>query len=223
MKRLLTLAALFLSTTLSLAQTFTGGSITIVDNAPANPYPAVINVAGITETVTQVTVTITGLTHSFTDDIGAVLVGPLGQTVLLFDGPGDGGVTNLTWTFTDSASGALPNGGTLVSGNFQPGQDEYGDTFDSPAPVGPFGNSLSVYNGINPNGNWQLFVQDFAPVDSGTIQEWSLTFSVAAVPEPSTIILGTGLALAGVYTYRRYKYRNSPDILLTRRFLRTAK
>ena len=49
--------------------------ITINDAGPAVPYPSNITVAGVTNPVTKVTVTITGFNHTFPSDVDMLLVG----------------------------------------------------------------------------------------------------------------------------------------------------
>src|SRR3712207_4699577 len=49
----------------------------------ANPYPSTISVAGVSGTVTKVTVTLFNMHHTFTGDIDILLVGPTGQTLVL--------------------------------------------------------------------------------------------------------------------------------------------
>src|SRR4051812_45238590 len=49
----------------------------------AGPYPSVITVSGLSGVVSSVVVTLTNLTHTYPDDIDALLVGPGGQNVML--------------------------------------------------------------------------------------------------------------------------------------------
>jgi hypothetical protein len=53
--------------------------ITIVDLAPASPYPSSITVTGLVGTISKVTATITNLSHGSPDDIDMLLVGPNGR------------------------------------------------------------------------------------------------------------------------------------------------
>ena len=49
------------------------------------------------------------------------------------------------------------------------------------APPPPYGTNLSALNGGNPNGTWELFVQDDAVIDAGTISNgWVLTLTTAS-------------------------------------------
>jgi subtilisin-like proprotein convertase family protein len=46
---------------------------------------------------------------------------------------------------------------------------------------------LADFIGLDPNGNWTLFVADQNPGDTSTLQSWTLT--ITAVPEPSAALL----------------------------------
>lgn len=101
--------------------TFTNNNpIVIPALGVANPYPSNIVVSGYTGAITGVRVTLTGLTHPATDDLGALFVGPGGQTTILFDGPGSGSASNLDLMFSDSAATVLGNTGTIISGTVSP-------------------------------------------------------------------------------------------------------
>ena len=67
------------------------GLITINDNLPGSPYPSTINAFVAPGTVSKATVELTGITHNFPDDIGALLVGPTGAKVRLMTDSGGGG------------------------------------------------------------------------------------------------------------------------------------
>ncbi len=179
------------------AQTFNGGAISIPAIGPANPYPSVINVSGVSGTITTMSVTITGFTHSFADDLGMLLVGPNGHALILADGAGDGPADNLTWTFTDAATEMLPMSGPLGSGTFKPGLNQYGDVFTAPVPAPDawFTTFASAFGGIGANGAWNLYVEDFVDGDGGSIASWSITFGV---PAPSALVtLVAGGAIIG--------------------------
>lgn len=174
--------------------------IDIIDNSVANPYPSTISVSGVAGTVQSVTITLTNFNHTFPADVGALVIGPGGQNVLLFDAPGDGSpVTNLTWIFDDSAASPLPSGSALSGGTFQPGLNA-GDTFAGPAPAGPYGLVLSVFNGVDPNGAWSLYIQDFVSPDAGTLDSgWTITITTDA-PEPAAwALMGAGLLAIGCW------------------------
>ena len=143
----------------------------------AAPYPSNITVSGFSGTVTKATVTLTNISHTFPDDIDILLVSPGGQTVILMSDTGDFlDLINVTLTFDDAAATMLPDATQIVSGTYQPTNFGAGDAFPAPAPVSPYGTTLAVFNGTNPNGTWSLYVVDDLGGDSGSITGgWSLT------------------------------------------------
>ncbi|WP_134704977.1 DUF11 domain-containing protein [Ammoniphilus sp. YIM 78166] len=167
------------TTTVQLTQSFANPAPIIINvQGPATPYPSTINVAGLTGTIVKVTVTLSNISHTFPADLDILLVGPLGQNVLLLsDVGGNQDIVGVTLTFDDDASTQVPT--PIVSGTFRPTNMGGGDNFPAPAPSPPYGSALSVFNGTNPNGTWNLFVFDDKPMDSGTIAGgWSLTITV---------------------------------------------
>jgi subtilisin-like proprotein convertase family protein len=147
---------------------------------PSAPYPSTISVSGITGTVTKVTATLNSFSHTFPSDVDVLLVGPGGQKLLLMSDVGGGtDAVGATLTFDDSAAAI---GATVVSGTFRPTNSGTGDAFPAPAPAGPYPDPqlLSVFNGVDPNGTWSLFVVDDASLDIGSIAGgWSLTITTA--------------------------------------------
>jgi subtilisin-like proprotein convertase family protein len=182
--------------------------ISIPSLGTANPYPSQINVSGLSGTITKITVALSGLSHTFSDDLDILLVGPGGTNVALMFGGGNG-ASNVNLVFDDSASASIPNfNSTLVSGTYKPTNFYPFDNLTAPAPAGPYGATLSVFNGASPNGTYSLFIEDQASGDSGNVSGgWSVTIttSTVTVPEPGSIALfGMGaLSLAGVVARRR--------------------
>lgn len=160
------------------------------DNPPtiATPYPSPITVSGLNgEVITNVTVTLSGFTHSFPSDVNIILVGPQGRTALLISNVGGqdsgDGATNLTLILDDNADFDLPLLDPLVTGTFRPTASSTPLLFNFPPPAPP-GNSnalpkLSVFNGADPDGVWRLFVVDDVSGDDGYIANgWSMSMSV---------------------------------------------
>ena len=182
------------------AATFSNpGSITINDAATASPYPSTVSVAGVGASVLDVNATLSGFSHAFPADVDVMLVGPQGQSVVLMsDVPRDdpvcgGDAVGLILTFDDAAAGPIPLDSALASGTFRPTNNETYvtncapapdvDAFPGPAPSGPYGSTLAVYNGTNPNGTWSLYVLDDGGGDSGSIGNgWSLDITTAPPP-----------------------------------------
>ena len=173
--------------------------IAIPDSGPATPYPSTINVSGLSAAVTDVDVTLNNVTHTFPDDIDVLLVGPQGQNVILMSDAGGGlpGITDTTLTFDDSAPGSIPDEAPPAPGAYKPTDivepGEENDTFSAPAPAGPYGTFLAVFNGTNPNGTWSLYVFDDAGGDLGDIEGWSLRITVAAPTTAAPTISGNAV------------------------------
>lgn len=174
----------------------TTNPISIPSSGAASPYPAVIAVSNLSGTVTKVTATLNGLTHDYPDEIDALLAGPAGGSVVLLSDAGTGGEAgNLVLTFDDAAAAALPSYGILSSGTFLPtNHDAPDDIFPAPAPSGPAA-TLAVFNGLNPNGTWRLFLNDDSYGDGGTLAGgWSLAITTATCTD-NTFFEFTGYAV----------------------------
>lgn len=177
----------------------------------ADPYPSSITVSDAGQVITDVNVTITGFSHSNPGDVLISLVGPTGEFIGIASGPGgDSEVTDLNITFDDDAQLALPDDG-LVSGVYQP-DNFLTHFFPAPAPQGDIKQTLATFDGIDPNGTWQLFVFDIGSGDTGTIAGgWSLSITTAT-GEPETLITdaaGNLLPLGEPETDETYSVINS--------------
>ncbi len=146
----------------------------------ASPYPSTISISGMTAAVFQVRVSLTNLTHSYADDVDILLVGPNGRAVMLMsDCGGDFPLNGSSLTFDDGATNPLPDSTLVASGTYRPtGYEPLSDLFPTPAPSGPYDTNLAVFNGIDPNGPWSLYIMDDADKDSGVLSGgWALTLS----------------------------------------------
>jgi subtilisin-like proprotein convertase family protein len=193
--------------------------ITIPAGGEATPFPSTITVAGYTGPITAITVTLTGFSHAYTDDLTAVLTGPGGQQTMLFSGagkdsPADPGtnVTGLTLTFSDAPElQSLPINSDFTSGTYRPGLNQYGDTLSPPHPPGPYADSFEDFLGQEPDGTYSLYVEDsFAGTggsDGGSITSWSIDISgITPVPEPMVL----GVAAAGLGAVAWIRRRSDP-------------
>jgi subtilisin-like proprotein convertase family protein len=163
-------------------QTFSNSApITIASNTQAGPSS--IAVGGLKAPIADVDVSLNALTHPTASDLDILLVGPRGQSVLIMSDTGDEAL-NDSPTFSDQAAERLPSSAPLVSGVFQPTNDDYTsapDIFAPPAPTTASGSALSVFNGADGNGDWTLFIreQDNIPVQTGSLGGWSLRITTA--------------------------------------------
>ncbi|GAB3821860.1 hypothetical protein GCM10028820_31290 [Tessaracoccus terricola] len=159
--------------------------------APATPYPSKVTVSGMNGAVSDVSVTLTGLTHLFVNDLDVLLVGPGGQNVVLMSDVGEStyalSASGAVVTLTDGAA-QFPDSGTLASGSYAPSDETGSDADVFPAPAPPrsgAGTFADAFAGIDPNGDWSLYVVDDFTGDDGVIAGgWSLTVTTTDTAAP---------------------------------------
>lgn len=150
-------------------QTFTSTDVPqVIDDASVNTALSVLDVP-VTAVIGSAQVNIQ-ISHTWVGDLEARLTTPWGADIVLFDQPGVPGSQygcgndNINVTFSDAATNnaaALEgqcNTNPALSGTFQP--------------IMP----LSVLNGQDAGGEWQLYVDDNVGEDGGSIDQWSMTF-----------------------------------------------
>ncbi len=69
---------------------------------------------------------------------------------------------------------------------------------------------LDTFNGLNPNGNWTLFVADLNQNGRASVVSWGLNVS-ASIPEPATALL-FGLGGMGAWMLRRNKAKSKEEL-----------
>ncbi len=111
----------------------------------ATPYPSNITVSGVSGLVTSVSVKINTIQHAWARDIDILLVGPNGQKFIIMSDVGwsQGFDNPATITLSDAGATLLPSQeGPIASGTYKPTNhsDSFTtpDTFDAPAPIGPY-------------------------------------------------------------------------------------
>jgi hypothetical protein len=132
----------------------------------------------------------------------AILLNQVGASPGNPDGYGTSGFNSITLAMsatTDIHGVALP-----TSGNGPYAADGRLDYSSSTR-----NNTLSVFNGVDPNGIWTLYFADESPTFQATLSSWSLhTTAIPAVPEPGTAALAVlGLCVAGFGIGRRFYRR----------------
>lgn len=184
------------------------GPITIPTVGAGTPYPSPISVSGLGGTIVDVNVALNGASHTYPDDVGVLLVGPAGQNVMLMhDVGGSLDISGIALTFDDAAAGSLPDATQITAGTYKPtaGTTAGGGVSGAPpapAPAGPYGSTLSVFNGTAANGTWNLYVYDDTSGDSGSISGgWTLTITMN-VPTvtsftPTSGPYGTSVVITG--------------------------
>jgi Bacterial Ig-like domain len=173
-----------------------GSPIQIADNGPANPYPSKTSVQFLPGNITDVNVALYGYSHTFPDDVGVLLVGPQGQKALLMsDVGGSNAVNDVNVGFDDESSLSLPDEGQITDGIYKPTQGTaiggpgfpVDPPFPAPAPAPSYADNLSVFDGTDPNGTWDLYVVDDTGQDVGQIARgWDLFITTDGPPPDTT-------------------------------------
>lgn len=153
--------------------------IAITHFGPATPYGSEITVANLRGQITDVTVTLNGITHTFPDDIEVLLVAPNGQKIkLMSDVGGATDLRNASLSFSGSSSTKLPDNAGIVSGTYLPSDTVEGDPLPAPAPAAPYSMDMFTLNGPAQNGIWRLYVADDMSGDAGQIAGgWTLSIT----------------------------------------------
>jgi subtilisin-like proprotein convertase family protein len=97
------------------------------------------------------------ISHTYDSDLYIYLISPAGRAVLLSNRRGGAGDNFSNTVFDSTAGTSITSGFAPFSGIFRPE------------------GSLSVLNGLDAKGTWQLVVQDRASLDQGTLNRWSIT------------------------------------------------
>ena len=131
----------------------------------------------------------------------AVLLNRIGRTAANTIGSGTSG---LQASFDDGAAFdihlGLPASG-IVAGTFQP--DARTADPDAVTDSSPRRAFLGSFAGLNPNGNWTLFLADLSPGGTSSLASWSL--QLTTIPEPASSVL-TGLVAFWFCHARRRPY-----------------
>lgn len=169
----------------SVPMNIPGSGTGATTGAPASVYPSTINVSGLPTTGVRVkSVTISGISHTFPDDIDMLLQSPSGTNVILMsDVGGTNDFINNTFVFDDAAANLMSDAGANPSGTYRPTNYGTPDAFPAPGPgsITQATPALSMFGTGNLNGTWNLFVVDDLGGDVGTMQGWSITFDLVGV------------------------------------------
>lgn len=123
------------------------------------------------------------LQHSWVGDIGILLIGPGGQVLELSTGNGGAGNDYTNTVFSDQASDFITTGAPPFSGTFKP--EGRVTNLNNPYSNGPALGThtfANTYNGLNADGTWQLYINDYVAADVGELLSWSITFNQGGNP-----------------------------------------
>ena len=172
-------------------------SLNPVIASPALLYPSTIHVSGL-ENIADVNVTLHKFGAAEPADFDVMLGSPDGNASVLMSDVPDGApgchtpVSGLELTFDDEAPNPIPGQTTLLSGTYQPLDNEVTtsgcgatapprpDTYPPPAPDEPTDAPLGTFTGGNPNGDWSLYVVGDLDGNTGSIGGgWSLNITTS--------------------------------------------
>ncbi|MCC7475889.1 MAG: proprotein convertase P-domain-containing protein [Pirellulales bacterium] len=154
----------------------------IVVNAPSVPQvladnSTVKNELLFTEVGSIVDINVTlDISHTYDGDLRVYLVSPNGTRVKLFANVGLSGDNFTGTTLDDEAVTAIGSGSYPFAGSYRPQE------------------LLSILDGEDAAGIWQLEIQDDATGDTGVLNSWSISVQLAGVfLEPFTVTDAGGL------------------------------
>ena len=162
-----------------------GGVLAITDAATVSRSFS-FTTFGLWARVKSLSITLTGLSHTFPADLDFLFVGPDQTNLAFWSDAGGTPISNQNYTIRDSAAALLPSSGGIATGIYRPA--DYGaiETNSNWTGVSP----ALVINHPTPNGaatldgsfggkwidntTWTLFVRDDASPDSGTLNDWGI-------------------------------------------------
>ncbi len=205
MKKLFLALSLFSLTIGTASADFVGNGSggSIPDAGPGGVPPGLftdsINVAlPQNEIISDVSVTLTGLSHTWAGDLVVTLEGPGGSMDLMvrpgaLTSGGDSSDFNGDYRFIDSGANLWTTLGGLTGLEAVPS----GDYFASDA-TGQPNSFATTFGGSTTNGLWTLTITDNSFGDIGSLTSWTLNLTSTAIPEPTSLgLMGlAGFALA---------------------------
>ena len=145
------------------------------------------------DSIVNLELELTGLSHTFPDDLGVYLIDPFGETLQVMTNKGDHvAVNGITMIFNDNGGRSLLN---YDESQLDP--SVHGDLTTYYRPEGPGGMS-NFFKQPGGTDTWILIVLDDSALDGGSLESWTLRGT--AVPEPVTLSL---LALGALTLLRR--------------------
>jgi hypothetical protein len=148
----------------------------------AGPYPSNRSISAFPSdsTTVDVNLVLKKFQHTWIDDVDVLLSKGLRNRTVMSDVGGGTDINGITLTLDDEATTLLPNEEALITGRFKPtnisgaefSSDE--DSFPGVVSIDP-SSELSGFDGLKPNGKWQLRLSDDGPGDCGQLASgWSL-------------------------------------------------
>jgi hypothetical protein len=146
-----------------------------------------VTVSGAQGTVTDVDVLLNGYSDPVPASVDMLLVGPTGrQVVVMSDAGGMLPIVDADLVVDDEAALAMP-ATAMSAGSYRPTDLDdvlHPDVYPAPAPTAASaGTLLSVFDGTDPDGTWQLYAVDDVIGHTGVLSRgWSLRLTTTAPP-----------------------------------------
>jgi len=195
--------------------TGTGTGFSIPDDNATGASSTITIPTSSNFSITNITVTLNNLTHSWVGDLIANLTYvPTNTTVSLFnrigrptDTFGDSSNFNGNYSFNDAFTGNIWSVAASLGGTSNIPSDNYFPTGAGSATLAPM---LTSLGGSQTAGDWRLTISDNAEDDTGSLGSWTLNLegtpiAPVSVPESNSVLglLALGLLGAGA-AFRRH-------------------
>jgi subtilisin-like proprotein convertase family protein len=132
----------------------------------------------------HVSLTLHNLSHDLLGPVSFLLVAPGGRNVIPLSDVVANNVSNVTLTLDDFAERDIPASPPLTSGAYRPrnyGSDTASDFNPMDVPPISGNEKLSTFHGIDPNGEWTLYVYNANAINPGSLAGgWSLEITAVA-------------------------------------------
>jgi FG-GAP-like repeat len=173
-----------------------GGALAITDATTVSRSFS-FTTFGLWARIQTLTITLSGLSHTFPADLDFLFVGPDGTNLAFWSDAGGGTpISNQNISIRDSAAALLPSSGGVATGTYRPA--DYGGVetnsnwtglppglvINHPTPNGAATLDASFAGKWIDNTTWTLFVRDDAAPDSGTLNDWGIQATLIGICKP---------------------------------------
>ena len=153
--------------------------VAIPEFGAATPYPSEMNAGGFRKgKILDANLTLKNFSHADPHEVDAMLSHRGVNRTVMSDAGTNLTVLNITLALDDEAANPLPFDARLTGGTFRPANYPLADDgFPAPAPAPSGLAKLTGFDGMNPNGPWQLWVHNDSPGNGGAqfAGGWSIT------------------------------------------------
>lgn len=171
-------------------------NLTIADNTTVSDTTFGFG-KGVWARIVDIKIVLNGLSHTFPADLDFLLIGRNGVAFEFWSDAGaDNDIVNGNFTIADSGASPLPQVTAIGSGTYRPadyGALEDGSnwglspslTINHAAPAGT-ATLASAFAGTWESGigNWNLYIKDDAPGDTGSLTQWGFQITENIIVQP---------------------------------------